>query len=102
MADQELDSMERDLELIANLTLDTEEKVVYMKDSTVVAQKSSQSGNGFILNISHSFQRQWMLIFCLFYLFIYFLDSYVKKSANMLDDVLRFEKTIYAQEQQIL
>lgn len=71
MADQELDSMERDLELIANLTLDTEEKVVYMKDSTVVAQKSSQS------------------------------DSYVKKSANMLDDVLRFEKTIYAQEQQI-
>lgn len=29
-------------------------------------------------------------------------DAYFKKSSSMLDDVLRYEKTIIAQEQQIL
>ncbi|CAL1600991.1 unnamed protein product [Knipowitschia caucasica] len=68
----DLMDMERSLEIIANMTTDTEEKVVYMKDSTTSAQKSSQSETNF------------------------------KRSASMLDDVLRFEKTIFAQEQQIL
>ncbi|XP_059199174.1 fibrinogen gamma chain [Centropristis striata] len=67
----ELYDMEDTLETIANLTQGAEETVVYMKDSTTSAQKSSQP------------------------------DSYYKKSSSMLDDVLRFEKTIIAQEQQI-
>uniref|UniRef100_A0A8C6S7R9 Fibrinogen gamma chain n=2 Tax=Neogobius melanostomus TaxID=47308 RepID=A0A8C6S7R9_9GOBI len=66
---RDLESMGNDLELIANLTTNAEEKVVYMKDSATAALKSSQS------------------------------EGYIKKSVNMLDDVLRFEKT---QEQQIL
>ncbi|XP_028273155.1 fibrinogen gamma chain [Parambassis ranga] len=67
----DLDKMQWDLETIANLTQGAEETIVYMKDSATAAQKSSQS------------------------------DSYFKKSSSMLDDVLRFEKTIIAQEQQI-
>lgn len=36
--------MERDLETIANLTQDAEERVVYMKDSMAAAQKSFTPG----------------------------------------------------------
>ncbi|XP_070712506.1 fibrinogen gamma chain-like [Pempheris klunzingeri] len=68
---EDLDSMQDQLEQIANLTQGTEETVVYMKDSATSAQKSSPQ------------------------------DSYFKKSTSMLDDVLRFEKTIITQEQQI-
>ncbi|XP_072320186.1 fibrinogen gamma chain [Eucyclogobius newberryi] len=68
---RDLLNMEQELEMIVNMTTNTEETVVFIKDSTTAAQKSSQS------------------------------ESYVKKSTNMLDDVLRFEKTIFAQEQQI-
>lgn len=42
---EDLDRMTDDLEMIANLTQGTEEKIVYMKDSAVEAQKSSQPGN---------------------------------------------------------
>ncbi|XP_008280290.1 fibrinogen gamma chain [Stegastes partitus] len=68
---KDLDDMQRELETITNLTTGAEETIVYMKDSTTSAQKTSQP------------------------------DPYFKKSTNMLDDVLRFEKTIIAQEQQI-
>ncbi|XP_018558724.1 fibrinogen gamma chain isoform X1 [Lates calcarifer] len=68
---RDLDSMLRDLEIAANLTQGTEEKIVYMKDSATSAQKSSPQ------------------------------DSYFSKTSNMLEDVLRFEKTIIQQEQQI-
>lgn len=43
--DRDLEKMQQDLETIANLTQDAEEKVVYMKDSMVVAQKSYSPGN---------------------------------------------------------
>lgn len=41
---RELDSMQNDLELIANLTEGADETITYMKDSTVSAQKSTQPG----------------------------------------------------------
>ncbi|CAG5928674.1 unnamed protein product [Menidia menidia] len=68
---QDLADMQRELETIANLTEGAEEKIVDMKDSAVSAQKSSQP------------------------------DLYYKRSSSMLDDVLRYEKTIIAQEQQM-
>lgn len=43
--DRDLEKMQQDLETIANLTQDAEDKVVYMKDSMTVAQKSYSSGN---------------------------------------------------------
>ena len=69
--DRDLDYMQQELEKIANLTRGAEETVVYMKDSATSAQKSSPQ------------------------------ETYFKKSSSMLDDVLRFEKTIVVQEQQI-
>ncbi|XP_070839407.1 fibrinogen gamma chain [Chaetodon trifascialis] len=69
--DKDLDDLQDALETIANLTQGAEETVVYMKDSVTSAQKSSPP------------------------------DTYFKKSSSMLDDVIRFEKTIIAQEQQI-
>ncbi|TMS22794.1 Fibrinogen gamma-B chain [Larimichthys crocea] len=68
---RELDDLVQALETIANLTQEAEETVVYMKDSTTSAQKSVPQ------------------------------DSYIKKSSSILDEVVRFEKTIVAQEQQI-
>ncbi|XP_056891199.1 fibrinogen gamma chain isoform X1 [Takifugu flavidus] len=67
-----LEQMLIDLENIANMTQDAENRVVYMKDSMVAAQKSITP------------------------------DIYIKKSSSMLDDVYRFEKTISVQEQQII
>ncbi|XP_017262099.1 fibrinogen gamma chain [Kryptolebias marmoratus] len=69
---EDLTAMQEQLETIANLTNGAEETISYMKDSTTSAQKSALP------------------------------DPYYKKSSSMLDDVLRFEKTIIAQEQQIL
>lgn len=42
--DEEVERMERDLDTIANLTQDAEERVVYMKDSMAAAQKSFKPG----------------------------------------------------------
>ncbi|XP_074554538.1 fibrinogen gamma chain [Halichoeres trimaculatus] len=70
-ADDDIDSMLHDLENIANMTQEAEETVVFMKDSAASAQKSSPG------------------------------DSYLKKSKGMLDDIIRYEKTITNQEQQI-
>ncbi|XP_049901365.1 fibrinogen gamma chain [Epinephelus moara] len=69
--ERDLDDMQEQLDTIANLTQGAEEQVVYMKDSASSVQKSSQP------------------------------DAQFKKASNLLDDVLRFEKTIIAQEQQI-
>lgn len=69
--DKDLEEMQEELETIANLTQGAEDTVTYMKDSTTSAQKSSPQ------------------------------DSLYKKSSSMLEDVLRFDKTIVAQEQQI-
>ncbi|XP_031719179.1 fibrinogen gamma chain [Anarrhichthys ocellatus] len=69
--EDDLEEMQRQLDTIANLTQGAEETIVYMKDSSFSAQKTSQP------------------------------DPYHKKSTNMLDDIIRFEKTITAQEQQI-
>ncbi|XP_053712995.1 fibrinogen gamma chain [Synchiropus splendidus] len=69
--DGDLEYMQIELETIANWTRGTETTILDMKDSATAAQKSSQP------------------------------DSYHKKSASMLEDVVRFEKTINAQEQQI-
>ncbi|KAM7009801.1 fibrinogen gamma chain [Tautogolabrus adspersus] len=68
---KDLDDMQYELENIANLTHGAEETAVYMKDSATSAQKSSP------------------------------IDSSFKKSSSMRDDVVRFEKTIISQEQQI-
>ncbi|XP_037546217.1 fibrinogen gamma chain [Nematolebias whitei] len=68
---KDLNTMQHELEKIANLTYGAEETISYMKDSTTAAQKSALP------------------------------DPYYKKSSSMLDDVLRFEKTIITQEQQI-
>ncbi|XP_046901148.1 fibrinogen gamma chain [Hypomesus transpacificus] len=69
--DRDLDDMDRMLADITNQTKGAEETVIYMKDSVTSAQKSSQP------------------------------DQYFKKSSSMLDDVLRFEKSIITQEEQI-
>ncbi|CAF96585.1 unnamed protein product, partial [Tetraodon nigroviridis] len=71
ITNEQVEQMEQDLESIANVTQDAEDRVVHIKDSMAVAQKS------------------------------YAPDIYIKKSSSMLDDILRFEKTIIAQEQQI-
>ncbi|KAM3864773.1 fibrinogen gamma chain [Diretmus argenteus] len=71
VVDKELMEMLTELDRIANLTDVAEDKVEYLKDSATSAQKSSQA------------------------------DTYNIKSASMLDDTLRFEKTIVTQEQQI-
>ncbi|XP_041838030.1 fibrinogen gamma chain [Melanotaenia boesemani] len=67
----DLTDMQRQLETIANLTQGADETIVYMKDSATSALKSSQP------------------------------DPQFKRTSSMLDDVLRFEKTIIGQEQQI-
>lgn len=41
----DLDEMQRELNMIANLTQGAEEKISYMRDSATSAQKSSQPGN---------------------------------------------------------
>ncbi|XP_049427962.1 fibrinogen gamma chain [Epinephelus fuscoguttatus] len=69
--EKDLDDMQEQLDTIANLTQRAEEQVVYMKDSDSAAQKSSQP------------------------------DVQFKKASSLFDDVVRFEKTIIAQEQQI-
>uniref|UniRef100_H2LW76 Fibrinogen C-terminal domain-containing protein n=2 Tax=Oryzias latipes TaxID=8090 RepID=H2LW76_ORYLA len=66
-----LAEMQKDLDMIANLTEGAEEKITYMRDSAASAQKSSQP------------------------------EPLYKRSSSMLEDVLRFDKTIIAQEQQI-
>lgn len=40
----DLDRMQSELEIIANLTQGAEDKIVYMKDSATAAQKSSPEG----------------------------------------------------------
>ncbi|XP_061840106.1 fibrinogen gamma chain [Nerophis lumbriciformis] len=69
--DKDLDTMLRDLESISNLTQTAEENVVYMKDQATLGQKTVQP------------------------------ETYYKRSSNMLDDLIHFEKTIITQEQQI-
>ncbi|KAK5613441.1 hypothetical protein CRENBAI_021630 [Crenichthys baileyi] len=72
VVNEELTAMHNNLELIANLTRGADETITYMKDSTAAAQKSSQP------------------------------DPNYKRSSSMLDDVLRYEKTILEQEQQLI
>ncbi|XP_064191414.1 fibrinogen gamma chain [Anguilla rostrata] len=69
--DKELDDMGYLLEEIANLTKGAQDKVVYMRDSADQAQKSTPP------------------------------DYYIKRSSNMLDDILRFERSIVEQEAKI-
>ncbi|XP_013866908.1 fibrinogen gamma chain [Austrofundulus limnaeus] len=68
---EDLNTMQRELETITNLTNSAEETISYMKDSATSAQKSAPA------------------------------DPYYKKSSNMLNDVFRFQSTIVAQEKQI-
>ncbi|XP_061686938.1 fibrinogen gamma chain [Syngnathoides biaculeatus] len=70
-AHESLDELQKELDNIANLTHGAEERVVYMKDSIQTVQKNIQP------------------------------DVYFRKSSNMLDDVIRFERTIIQQEKQI-
>lgn len=49
--DDDLDDMLDELDRIANLTQGAEEKVVFMKDSSTSAQKSSQPGKGLLLDL---------------------------------------------------
>lgn len=98
-SEDDLDQMLQDLETIANVTQDAEETVVYMKDSMAVAQKTNTPGNG--PRKTPAPQHTHRLAFRSRRLFVS-ADVFMKKSANMLDDVIRFEKTISVQEQQIL
>lgn len=43
--DKDLNTMQHELEKIANLTNGAEERISYMKDSTTAAQKSALPGN---------------------------------------------------------
>lgn len=114
----DLDRMQSELEIIANLTQGSQEKISYMKDSATAAQKSSPEGitvnmTNYIISLYVLFYYyykqtvaciesvvQLLLICCWYWTFI--SDLYVKKASSMLDDILRFEKTIISQEQQIL
>ncbi|XP_029292809.1 fibrinogen gamma chain [Cottoperca gobio] len=69
--ERDLDDLQEQLDTIANLTTGAEETAVYMKDTTILSQKTSQP------------------------------DIDFKRSSSILDDVQRFEKTIVSQEQQI-
>ncbi|KAL4618125.1 fibrinogen gamma chain-like isoform X1 [Arapaima gigas] len=69
--DRDLSSIEKLLDNISNQTKGAQGRVVYMRDSTTQAQKSRSP------------------------------DLYITKSSSMLDDILRFEKSIVAQEAQI-
>ncbi|XP_047435527.1 fibrinogen gamma chain [Mugil cephalus] len=71
LVESDLDALQEELETIANLTQGAEATITHMKDSATSAQKSSPP------------------------------DAYFRKSTSMLDDVLRFEKTIIVQEQQM-
>ncbi|KAM9818454.1 fibrinogen gamma chain [Syngnathus typhle] len=70
-AHDKLDALQNDLESITNLTQGAQQQVIYMKDSIQTVQK----------NINP--------------------DVYFQKSSNMLDDVVRFDRIIIEQEQQI-
>ncbi|XP_036373293.1 fibrinogen gamma chain-like isoform X2 [Megalops cyprinoides] len=70
--DRDLDDLEEILQEISNMTKGAQDKVVYMRDSATDAQKSAPKA-----------------------------DVYIKKSTNMLDDILRFERSIVSQEAQI-
>lgn len=48
--DRDLEQLQQELETIANVTQDSEERVVYMKDSMAAAQKSYAPGNTINLN----------------------------------------------------
>ncbi|XP_058496623.1 fibrinogen gamma chain [Solea solea] len=69
--DDELETLQSELDKIANLTQGTDETIVYMKDSTTSAQKSGPQ------------------------------DTNFKRSSSMLDDVVHYENTILSQEQQM-
>ncbi|MBN3287258.1 FIBG protein, partial [Polyodon spathula] len=69
--DSELSYLENTLNQISNLTIGAQEKANYIKDSSISARKSSLQ------------------------------DLYLKKSNTMLDEILRFEKSIISQESQI-
>ncbi|XP_034393881.1 fibrinogen gamma chain [Cyclopterus lumpus] len=69
--DRDLENMQHKLDTSTNLTEGAEQKIVYMKDSTLSAQKNTLP------------------------------DPYYKRSTGMLEDIVRFEKTSIAQEQQI-
>lgn len=43
-ADRDIDELQRDLEIITNLTQGTDDTIQYMRDSVAAAQKSSPSG----------------------------------------------------------
>uniref|UniRef100_A0A3Q3D7T4 Fibrinogen gamma chain n=1 Tax=Hippocampus comes TaxID=109280 RepID=A0A3Q3D7T4_HIPCM len=70
-AHDSLDYLQKELDSIHNLTEGAQERVIYMKDSIQTVQKNTQP------------------------------DVYFQKSSNMLDDVIRFERTIIEQEKQI-
>ncbi|KAM3623282.1 uncharacterized protein V6R79_009585 [Siganus canaliculatus] len=70
-ANRELDNLQRELDSITNLTTGTDDTVKHMKDTAAEAQKAPAQ------------------------------DPLFKKASHILDDILRFEKTIIAQEQQI-
>lgn len=110
----DLNHFGNELETIANLTEGADETIVYMKDSTTSAQKSASPG--VMLNWSTPLcplfecllgKELWLKYYSNYspeksIIFFFFLDLYFKKSASMLDDVVRFEKTIIAQEEQML
>lgn len=69
--DEDLNRLEDILDDIVNQTKGAQEKVVYLRDSESQAQKGPDSA------------------------------TYIKKSTSMLDDIVRFERSIVAQEGQI-
>lgn len=110
--DRDLDSLLRELETIANLTRGAEETITYMKDTAVAHQKSSDPGNAVILwhliILTLTLMRSgWAAYWCEIEntvkpLIFSISDVHFKKSTSILDDVVRFQKTITAQERQIL
>ncbi|XP_077462322.1 fibrinogen gamma chain isoform X2 [Stigmatopora argus] len=70
-ADDGLDALQRELDTITNLTRRAEESVIYMKDSLQTVNKNVQS------------------------------DISFTRSSSMLDEIIRFERTIIEQEKQI-
>ncbi|XP_036407369.1 fibrinogen gamma chain-like [Megalops cyprinoides] len=69
--DKDLSDLEELLEHISNLTKGAQDRVDYMKDSASQAQKSISP------------------------------DVYIRRATSMLDDIMRFERNILAQEAQI-
>lgn len=97
----DLKYMEELLQEISNLTKGAQDKVVYLRDTEKQTVKSSPGRLAYAPPPVTDGFRNKLTHFCYYFYYYYYTDTYIQKSSSMLDDVLRFEKSIINQEEQI-